>query len=120
MDGVRCLCGCARVGCLKTVYAQPARVPLCHTDDDGVIRLKNVNQDAAQAHINHDDFSPVEFFADADDDGFGNAEESVEDCTAPEGFVDNSDDCDDQYFGRNLSRLFGDDTIVSRWREIRT
>jgi Putative metal-binding motif len=55
-----------------------------------------VNQNAAQAHINHGDFSPVEFFEDADDDGFGNANESVKDCTAPEGFVDNSDDCNDE------------------------
>jgi hypothetical protein len=36
------------------------------------------------------------FFADADGDGFGNQSDSVTgQCRAPEGFVDNLDDCDD-------------------------
>lgn len=35
------------------------------------------------------------FFADTDDDGFGDAENTQDACSAPAGFVDNSGDCDD-------------------------
>jgi len=35
------------------------------------------------------------YFADTDEDGFGNPDVIFEDCTAPEGTVDNADDCDD-------------------------
>ena len=37
----------------------------------------------------------VEFFADSDADGFGNASQSTLDCTAPSGHVLDSTDCDD-------------------------
>ncbi|MGC6507526.1 MAG: MopE-related protein [Myxococcota bacterium] len=35
------------------------------------------------------------FYQDADEDNFGNPDVSLEDCQAPEGYVDNDDDCDD-------------------------
>jgi len=35
------------------------------------------------------------YYADADGDGFGNPDVFMEDCAAPEGTVDNADDCDD-------------------------
>jgi len=38
---------------------------------------------------------PVIWYLDADGDGFGNAAETETACAAPEGFVENSDDCDD-------------------------
>jgi hypothetical protein len=35
------------------------------------------------------------YFADTDGDGFGDAAVTIQDCTAPLGYVDNNDDCDD-------------------------
>ncbi len=35
------------------------------------------------------------FYADADGDGFGDPDDTTEACSAPTGYVDNSDDCDD-------------------------
>ena len=37
----------------------------------------------------------MDFFADADVDGFGDAATAMNACEAPAGFVDNSEDCDD-------------------------
>ncbi|MEZ5013426.1 MAG: LamG-like jellyroll fold domain-containing protein [Chitinophagales bacterium] len=43
-----------------------------------------------------DDGAPeITFYADADNDGFGDAFSFTESCFAPEGFVDNDTDCDD-------------------------
>lgn len=38
----------------------------------------------------------VIFYLDNDDDGFGNSNESLEACQAPEGYVPNGNDCDDE------------------------
>lgn len=35
------------------------------------------------------------YFADSDEDGQGDPDNSIEDCFAPDGYVENSDDCDD-------------------------
>ena len=35
------------------------------------------------------------YYADADGDGYGNPNDTIIDCTAPSGYVSNSDDCDD-------------------------
>lgn len=78
-----------------TVDAQGNMVEICHVSGQGRVRLISVNEDAVPDHEGHGDFFPEEFFADADEDDFGDASVSVEDCTAPAGFVDNSDDCDD-------------------------
>ncbi len=43
-----------------------------------------------------DEFVQYSFFADSDGDGFGNPEVVAYDCVQPNGFVSNSDDCDDQ------------------------
>ena len=37
----------------------------------------------------------LSFFADVDEDGFGDADVEQQGCAAPSGFVDNADDCDD-------------------------
>jgi hypothetical protein len=42
-----------------------------------------------------DEFVTNTYYTDADGDGFGDSNESIEACVAPDGFVDNSDDCDD-------------------------
>ena len=36
------------------------------------------------------------FYADADQDGYGDASVTVQECTAPSGYVENDLDCDDQ------------------------
>ena len=84
------------LACLEAVDAQSNQVDICHVTGQGKVRLMSVNENAVPAHLGHGDFFPVAFFADADGDGFGNAGVSVEDYTAPAGFVDNSDDCDDR------------------------
>ncbi|GAA4326757.1 hypothetical protein GCM10023115_38500 [Pontixanthobacter gangjinensis] len=38
---------------------------------------------------------PEVFYADVDGDGLGDLANSIQECSAPEGFVSNSDDCDD-------------------------
>ena len=38
---------------------------------------------------------PNVFYRDADGDGYGNVDETIEDCEAPEGYVDDYTDCDD-------------------------
>ncbi|MCB9765506.1 MAG: putative metal-binding motif-containing protein [Alphaproteobacteria bacterium] len=44
-----------------------------------------------------DDDAPEKpvFFYDGDQDGYGNPDASLQECTAPAGYVDNSEDCDD-------------------------
>ena len=42
-----------------------------------------------------DDGGTFLFFADADNDGFGDADEFIESCSPPQGYVSNDDDCDD-------------------------
>ena len=34
-------------------------------------------------------------WSDSDDDGYGDSTESIEDCIQPDGYVENSDDCND-------------------------
>jgi len=36
------------------------------------------------------------FYADADFDGYGDAADSLDECTQPDGYVDNAEDCDDE------------------------
>ncbi|MGE0792435.1 MAG: putative metal-binding motif-containing protein [Sandaracinaceae bacterium] len=40
-------------------------------------------------------FAPTTYYADADEDGYGSDEASVERCEAPSGYVDRAGDCDD-------------------------
>jgi len=42
-----------------------------------------------------DEGALLTFFADADEDGYGDVEQTIQDCTAPEGYVADSGDCDD-------------------------
>ena len=35
------------------------------------------------------------YYADTDEDGYGDPESSIESCSAPAGYVDNSNDCND-------------------------
>ncbi len=71
------------------------RVDICHVTGSGSIKAKRVSPNAVPAHLNHGDFLPLAFYADADGDGFGDAASSVEACEAPAGFVGDDTDCDD-------------------------
>ena len=62
----------------------PFMVELCDGIDNDC--NENVDEDAVDARI---------WFLDADEDGDGTADQTSIACTNPEGYVDNSDDCDD-------------------------
>jgi len=52
----------------------------------------NVDEDATDATV---------WYADADGDGYGDEDDSIESCDQPDGYVDNADDCDDDDTLRN-------------------
>ncbi len=80
-----------------TLHAGGSRVDICHIDREGIVHPITVSENAVKAHLaNHGDFYPIRFYADADDDGFGDADATVMACRAPVGFVDNGNDCDDR------------------------
>jgi len=58
-------------------------------DGDGVERPRDCDDSDPDA------FDDQIFFRDADGDGFGDLTDAIEACAAPEGYVANSDDCDD-------------------------
>ena len=62
----------------------PDGVESCNNDDDDCDGT--VDEDAT-------DFQ--DYYADADSDGYGDPDDSTESCSAPSGYADNSDDCDD-------------------------
>lgn len=74
------------------------------TDDGGIMVLGNSessNYDITDHHGSYDYWlvklqcSGIYFYADADGDGYGDSEASVEACFVPEGYVTDSLDCDD-------------------------
>ena len=71
------------------------KVTVCHVPGSGDVHTLSVSESAVPAHLGHGDFSPRNFYADADGDGLGDPATTVLACNAPEGYVDNSDDCDD-------------------------
>ena len=75
--------------------AEPDKVTVCHVTGSGNVQALSVSASAVPAHLGHGDFSPSNFYADADGDGFGDLATGVPACNAPEGYVDNSGDCDD-------------------------
>ncbi len=58
-------------------------------DGDGLLATVDCDDNDASVGL------PTLWYGDGDTDGFGIATISVEECTAPSGFVDNADDCDD-------------------------
>jgi len=58
------------------------------TDDTGVIDTAPPTDDTGCP-------DPAVYYADLDDDGFGDANNSVESCAAPDGYTSDSSDCDD-------------------------
>ncbi|WP_256868037.1 putative metal-binding motif-containing protein [Candidatus Entotheonella palauensis] len=78
-----------------TVWAGQNKVDICHVDGQGEYNLITNADPAYDSHLAHGDKDVETYFIDADGDGFGSTSMTVEDCSAPAGFVDNSEDCDD-------------------------
>jgi hypothetical protein len=77
--------------------AKADRIAICHltsSETNPVVEL-TVATSAWGAHEAHGDTRVPTWYADADGDGFGDAETSLDACTRPEGTVDNDLDCDD-------------------------
>ncbi len=76
----------------------------CDDDDSevnpGATEICNDTDDDCNGEIDEAGFEST-FYRDADEDGYGDPEDSVEGCTAPEGYVDNAEDCDDADAGYN-------------------
>ena len=90
-------------GAVQRACAQPEGFVVDATDcDDAAAGVHpgaqevcdGVDQDC-DGQIDEDASDVLTFYADADGDGWGDAGSPVTGCTAPEGAVDNSGDCDD-------------------------
>jgi hypothetical protein len=71
---------------------------VCHRTGPGFI-LFELAASALPAHLAHGDHLAVTYYADVDWDGFGDPSSAVVACAAPEGWVVNGADCDDQAAG---------------------
>jgi hypothetical protein len=104
------------VGCgTKEVESEPSTdiVELFDADGDGSFEDEDCDDDDASRYpgadeicdgIDNDCDGDVDngaidtqaFYADTDGDGFGDSGSTMDDCEAPEGYVDNMDDCNDE------------------------
>ena len=64
-------------------------------DGDGIASLASGGEDCNDEDATEEGSNPKEFWADTDVDGFGDADVVTVECVMPTGFVDNSEDCDD-------------------------
>ena len=55
-----------------------------------------------------EDLPVFDWYLDLDLDGYGDVADTISGCAAPEGYVDNADDCDDSSQGANPGDLDGD------------
>jgi len=87
---------------IEACEAPEGTVEIAGDCDDGNARVfpdareecDGIDNDCDDA-IDEDAGLTFTYYADTDEDGFGSADSPVEDCAAPEGFVDNALDCDD-------------------------
>jgi len=61
----------------------------------GADELCNGEDDDCDGDVDEGTLDAETWYADGDGDGFGDAGATVEDCSPPQGYVDNGDDCDD-------------------------
>jgi hypothetical protein len=78
----------------------------CDDTNDAVfpngLELCNGIDDDCDGNIDGSDAADIDvFYADADEDGFGDQTQSISTCTQINGFVDNDQDCDDANFDVN-------------------
>jgi hypothetical protein len=109
------------VGCgTKEVESEPSTdiIETFDVDGDGVFDAEDCDDNDATRYpgadeicdgidndcddeIDNDATYFLVFYSDSDEDGFGDADVSIEACEAPEGYVDNMDDCNDEEMSSN-------------------
>lgn len=78
------------------------KMDICHiAQGSGDIIRISVAEPAWPAHEAHGDYEVITWYADADGDGFGDADVAVQACEQPEGYIENDGDCDDGDADRN-------------------
>ena len=76
--------------------AKAPQVDVCHpAGNSGQVLTLNVNGNALSAHLGHGDWLPIDFYADADADGFGDDGDVATLCEQPAGTSTVGGDCDD-------------------------
>ena len=55
----------------------------------------NDTDDDCDVSVDEDPIDPGEYYADSDEDGYGDPGSTIDACEAPDGYTDDSDDCDD-------------------------
>jgi hypothetical protein len=61
----------------------------------GADELCNDEDDDCDGTVDNDPIDPLTWYADLDEDGYGNADDTALGCEPGEDYVDNADDCDD-------------------------
>ena len=76
----------------------------CNDDDDKVYPGADEECNGIDDNCNDridEGLDTQEYYADTDDDSYGDPEVKVEKCDRPDGYVDNADDCDDSEASAN-------------------
>ncbi|MBO83840.1 MAG: hypothetical protein CL927_00660 [Deltaproteobacteria bacterium] len=85
----------------------------------GVDESCNQRDDNCDGMADNDVSDPFVFFQDFDGDGYGDAEDSVETCVAPEGYVEDNTDCDDKDADTRGRRIWYVDSDNDGWGDER-
>jgi hypothetical protein len=92
---------------------EDCEAPSGYTDDDtdcdvpdadvnpDAVEVCNEIDDDCDGSIDEGSANPETFYEDADGDGFGDADSTIEDCSLPSGYVEDDTDCDDDNSGIN-------------------
>ena len=80
----------------RTLKNRSNDVIVCHSTGNGNYVQIEINENALRAHLNHGDLLPSAWYADEDEDGYGDPNSELFSCFASTGFVSDNTDCDDQ------------------------